>query len=221
MFEFCLEALGSNGYKYCVNIDKMLEKIIKLRMTYFRILFSTIATLVIASTIYSLTSKDPSKILTAFSLHTNGKKIFEYTSSRSLFNCLHGIRAISAIQVIYFHRNGYSQLYAMSPAELRFARSGRMAVDTFFVIGAMLQTISILKGIENKNLNILRMLWKRYMRYTPAVMGAMFLYILHPLFMEALMSDLPLNCRNNFKWHYLVPLIQNQNGNYWFNGYFW
>jgi peptidoglycan/LPS O-acetylase OafA/YrhL len=102
----------------------------------------------------------------------------------------------------------------------RFAQSGRMAVDAFFVMGAMLQTISVLKGIDNKNLRIFRMLWKRYVRYTPAVMGAMFLQILQPLFMNVLLDERPVNIRDDFKQKYFMPLVLKANLNL-MDGYFW
>jgi peptidoglycan/LPS O-acetylase OafA/YrhL len=42
-----------------------------------------------------------------------------------------------------------------------------LAVDTFFVMGALLMTWSTLRDCEKQQLNIPRMIWRRYIRYTP------------------------------------------------------
>jgi peptidoglycan/LPS O-acetylase OafA/YrhL len=51
-----------------------------------------------------------------------------------------------------------------------------IAVDTFFVMGALLLTISTLNALEKKKLIVLRMILHRYLRYTP-VYAALILYI--------------------------------------------
>jgi peptidoglycan/LPS O-acetylase OafA/YrhL len=83
-----------------------------------------------------------------------------------------------------------------------------LAVETFFVLGGFLQTISILKLIEKNRLNIPRVLWRRYLRYTPAGLGASFLYVLHPhLLGENVFNYFERVVENPF-WPYLLQ-IQN------------
>lgn len=54
--------------------------------------------------------------------------------------------------------------------------TNNLAVDTFFVMGGLLATISTLNALEQKKLNVIRMMFHRYLRYTP-VLAALILYI--------------------------------------------
>jgi peptidoglycan/LPS O-acetylase OafA/YrhL len=44
-----------------------------------------------------------------------------------------------------------------------------IAVDTFFLMGALLLTLSMLRAMDKNRLNILRMIFHRYLRYTPVL----------------------------------------------------
>lgn len=126
-------------------------------------------------------SKDPNKLLSAFSLYTNGKKLFDLTPSSTLFNSLNGIRSISALWIVFLHRNSFIlKNKSLNNAQLNLVHVGYNVVDTFFVIGGLLQTISLLKALNGKRLNIPRVICKRYLRYTPAVIGSSFIQIILP-----------------------------------------
>lgn len=59
------------------------------------------------------------------------------------------------------------------------------AVDTFLVMGAMLMTISTLNSIYKKKLNIPRMIWCRYLRYTPPLAALLlFTVTLYKFFLD-------------------------------------
>lgn len=65
----------------------------------------------------------------------------------------------------------YDKLYSV------VLSANNIAVDTFLVMGALLVTISTLNSLETKNFNICRMIFHRYLRYTP-VFAALILYII-------------------------------------------
>lgn len=97
--------------------------------------------------------------------------------SPNSINCLHGIRAMSILWIILGHR--YSNQFPWgNPIDVQAFLRGTsiaagimnahtLAVDTFFVMGALLMTWSTLRDCEKKQLNIPRMIWRRYIRYTP------------------------------------------------------
>jgi peptidoglycan/LPS O-acetylase OafA/YrhL len=85
-----------------------------------------------------------------------------------------------------------------------------LAVDTFLIMGALLMTWSTLKDCEKQQLNILRMIWRRYLRYTPVfaalvfAAASIFRFAFNgPLFLDMLRD----NCVNNWWWALLH--IQN------------
>jgi len=139
--------------------------------------------------------------------------------SPSSINCLHGLRAISIFWIILGHRI-HLQFPWGNPKDYRAFMNERiismplhthhLAVDTFLVMGALLMTWSTLKDCEKKQLNIVRMIWRRYIRYTPVlaalVLGAasIFRFTLNgPLYLDMLRD----NCINNWWWALLH--IQN------------
>lgn len=178
---------------------------------FLRSIFTFLVILSIISTFYDIktpnSQEDQKKIFVAFSLFTNFKKIFDVTPSAGSLNCIHGIRSISALCIILCHRVGMPS-QNISKSQRNFLISTVLAVETFFVLGGFLQTISVLKLIEKNKLNIPRVLWRRYLRYTPAVLGASFLYVLHPhvlgenVFNENAVDMFRDACRELF-WNYL------------------
>lgn len=124
-------------------------------------------------------SKEPNKLLISFSIYTNGKKLFDMTESKSSINSLHGLRALSIIWIMFGHRitnqlrlphKNYKALvefYGEWYSIIVYAYS--IAVDTFFLMGALLLTMSTLRAIEKNRLNIPRMILHRYLRYTPVL----------------------------------------------------
>ncbi|XP_070502744.1 nose resistant to fluoxetine protein 6-like [Chironomus tepperi] len=147
------------------------------------LIFGVSIMLMLLSTIYDLfmhqKSKEPNKLLISFSVYTNGKKLFDMTENKSTINSLHGLRALSIIWIMFGHRitnqlglpyrnnNELFEFYQQWYSVIVYAYS--IAVDTFFLMGALLLTMSTLRAIEKNNLNILRMIFHRYLRYTPVL----------------------------------------------------
>lgn len=165
-------------------------------------------------------SKEPNKLLTAFSVYTNGSKLFDMTESKSSINSLHGLRAISIIWIMFGHRvtNQLAIPYRNFNTMIEFHRqlysvivfSYSIAVDTFFLMGGLLLAMSTIRAIEKNNLNILRMILHRYLRYTP-VLGVS---ILCAITLPKYLADGPLsfehfsgNCEKN--WLPAIFHVQN------------
>lgn len=76
----------------------------------YRTIFAIILLVALGSTIYDIMAKinefQPNKLYIAFSLYTNGQKLFDVTKSKSpnSINCLHGIRSLSILWIIFGHR---------------------------------------------------------------------------------------------------------------------
>lgn len=131
---------------------------------------------------------DPNQFLISFSAYTNGKKLFDISKSKSpnSIRCLNGLRGISVLWIIFGHRfvnqqrfpltnhatvhELYNNIYSV------ILTSYDSAVDTFFVMGAVLLTMSVLKALDKRALNIPRLIIHRYIRYTP-VLAALILYL--------------------------------------------
>ncbi|KAG5670208.1 hypothetical protein PVAND_000486 [Polypedilum vanderplanki] len=142
-------------------------------------------------TIYEITSikrnKNINKLFISFSIYTNGAKLFDVTKikTKSSLNCLHGLKALSILWIILGHRFDFQNLWLNSSDYRDFLKTPlssiikthQNAVDTFLVIGGLLMTWSTLKHCEKNNLNILRMIWKRYLRLTP-VLAAIILFVI-------------------------------------------
>ena len=148
--------------------------------------------LVVSNTIYDVIKRyksvDPNELLISFSAYTNGNQLFDVTKNKSpnSINCLMGLRSMSLMWIIFGHRFSNQQSFPMTnPVAVRqhyshiysvIFSSHNIAVDTFFVMGGLLLTISTLKALDKKTLNIPRMILHRYIRYTP-VLAAIVLYI--------------------------------------------
>ncbi|XP_070501268.1 nose resistant to fluoxetine protein 6-like [Chironomus tepperi] len=196
-------------------------------LDYFAIsLFSIFALLITASTIYDiikLKSKnpEPNKLLSSFSVYTNGYKLFDITKSKSSssINCLHGLRGMSILWIILGHRitnqypwgntNDFIEFLTGKSIAAGIINAHTLAVDTFFVMGALLMTWSTLRDCEKKQLNIPRMIWRRYIRYTP-IYAALILSVVS--FSKVLLkgpfySDLSETCVKN--WWLTLLHVQN------------
>lgn len=165
-------------------------------------------------------SLERNKLLAAFSVYTNGRKLIDITrqTSKNSIDCLLGLRAISVLWIMFGHRfsnqtafptrnrlvinEHYEHIYST------IVSSYSIAVDTFFVMGALLLTISTLNALDKKRLNVPRMILHRYLRYTPV-------FAVLVLFMVSLWKFLPSgpvvlpefedNCRK-YWWSTLIHL---------------
>lgn len=152
----------------------------------------------LASTIYDVSfliqgsTGDPSSLFSAFSIYRNSLRLFDTTPNKNSINSLHGLRALSILWIMFGHRvsNQLNFPIANPPAVMDFYNhvysvmlsSYSIAVDTFLLMAALLLTISTLKAIEKKTLNIPRMILHRYIRYTPVLGVAILCTITLPKF---------------------------------------
>lgn len=133
--------------------------------TIFRIIFSSFGLLLISSTTYDVLmqhqGKATNKLFIAFSVYTNGEKLFDISRSKSKnsIDCLNGLRAIALMWIIFGHRI-YVQFAVSLVNEKEFTEfletvpsvflsSFHIWVDTFFVMGGLLVTWSFMKAFDS------------------------------------------------------------------------
>lgn len=145
-----------------------------------------------ASTLYDVLMQragvDANKLLKSFSAYTNGQKLFDMTESSSpnTINCLLGLRSLSVLWIMFGHRFSNQQAFPTTNVVSILQHynhfysviltSYNIAVDTFFLMGALLMTISTLNALDKKRFNFPKIVLHRYLRYTP-VFAALMLYI--------------------------------------------
>lgn len=101
----------------------------------------------------------PQKLLAAFSLRQNLRQLMKISKpSIHLIPCLHGIRCLTIIWIIWGHDymflllapnvNSYEVIaWAQTPFSM-ILQSGTIAVDTFFLLSGMLLVMSTLRELE-------------------------------------------------------------------------
>lgn len=119
-------------------------------------------------------------LLLAFSAWTNGKRLMHVAPpSDSNFPCIGGIRYISTMWVITFHRyrfplavpftNLITMSERVSDPTVMVIVNAPLAVDTFFLIGGFLSSYAFMKATRARNrFNFLSYYVHRYVRLTPA-----------------------------------------------------
>jgi peptidoglycan/LPS O-acetylase OafA/YrhL len=128
------------------------------------VIFSTVLILVVASTIYEIVCNvnnfEKRKLLTSFSIYSNSKAIMTMKPSSSkemLF--LHGIRSLSIIWIVICHTymitywlvptmNSHAMLDWLGNFSSMFFMTGFMGVDTFFMMSALLMTLSVFRELD-------------------------------------------------------------------------
>lgn len=119
----------------------------------------------ISSTVYDVLirqqEKVPHKLYIAFSMYTNGEKLFDITKSKSKnsIDCLNGLRGVSLLWIIFGHRSfspwgvattNANELYDwLETVPSAFAGSFHIWVDTFLVMGGLLVTQSFLNALDS------------------------------------------------------------------------
>ncbi|XP_055613173.1 O-acyltransferase like protein-like [Uranotaenia lowii] len=187
LYQSYLESLKAPGlavYGYVCQQKSVVE--FDGAVTVATVVYSIMAALVIASTAYEVCMKYLDRVvnplLSSFSLDKNIRSIFHIvpkskTSSRTI-DCVNGIRALSMIWIVVVHvherlpalpienppaRADYLMSFAFSVLWI----AGYFAVDTFFVLGSMLATMSLLKELDrNGKINLLKLYVNRYVRIT-------------------------------------------------------
>jgi hypothetical protein len=102
----------------------------------------------------------PCQLLSSFSAYTNGYKLFDVTVSKSPsdIRCLHGIRALSILYIIFGHRYGLPMWNVISNGaamtdwqkswHVGIYHTHQVAVDVFFLMGGLLVVWSMLKSFD-------------------------------------------------------------------------
>ncbi|XP_030245897.1 nose resistant to fluoxetine protein 6, partial [Drosophila navojoa] len=140
---------------------------------------------------YSLGSQ---KLLAAFSLRQNLRQLMKISKpSIHLIPCLHGIRCLTIIWIIWGHDymflllapnvNSYEVIaWAQTPFSM-ILQSGTIAVDTFFLLSGMLLAMSTLRELDRRagRLHVPLMYLHRIVRLTPVLaIAVLFLMTLFP-----------------------------------------
>ncbi|XP_043065194.1 nose resistant to fluoxetine protein 6-like [Drosophila ficusphila] len=131
-------------------------------------------------------------LVKAFSARANSRSLFRIVPSKSnpnVIDCLHGIRCMSLIWVIYCHElifflnspslNSNEMFsWAITPFA-SFVLHGYFSVDSFFVLGGMLVCMVALRSMEKSGgkLNPLLMYLHRIIRILPVVVIAILVYM--------------------------------------------
>ncbi|CAG9835423.1 unnamed protein product [Diabrotica balteata] len=152
-------------------------------------ILAVIGVIVILATLYDMywqnyKQKNGARGLVAFSIYTNGKKLFQTSNRVSSLDCLDGIRVMSMIWVMAFHVYvKYIASYIFNSKEsiqitgsilgTLFA-TGHLACDALFLIGGTLVTYVYFSKTKDGDLTsytIIKHYLHRYIRLTPALIG--------------------------------------------------
>ncbi|XP_067000177.2 nose resistant to fluoxetine protein 6 [Anabrus simplex] len=146
-------------------------------------IFSFFGVLVVISTAYDILkqkSESRSNLMLAFSLYTNGRKLFTTSRSEDTLHCLHGIRFLSIAWVILGHRytlevslpaiNSLAFITEFLPDWKHLGiTNATLSVDTFFLLSGLLVAYVFFKQVPKTNsFNVPLYYLHRYIRLTPA-----------------------------------------------------
>ena len=148
---------------YNRQISQTLEK--RLISFNYSKLVASLAVIATLSTFYDIRSRRVNKenrnqFLLSFSIYTNGSNLIKTTQSKSAaeISCLHGIRGLSIISIVFLHSFFFRILTPFRDEKLikeflgtklaSTISAGNVSVDSFFVISAMLVTRSMLRELE-------------------------------------------------------------------------
>lgn len=163
-----------NGSDYTISTDynqseycKKSEPNRKTPTVYFVFGFTTamLVLLVALSTFYDVRThnremKNRNQLFLSFSCYTNATNLFniEQHQSSDEIKCLHGVRGVSIISIIFLHSYYFRAMFPIHhPNQLndfiesaygRFISGITVSVDSFFVMSGMLVTRTILRDLE-------------------------------------------------------------------------
>lgn len=151
-------------------------------------IFLIILILVIASTIYESTvlrrKSEPDQLFAAFSLHTNVNRLLRIGCDPGSLECLNGLRVVSTLWIVLLHSyDAYRFMPTVyNPNRVEEFRSGlgravvsqaTLAVDTFFVIGGMVNCIGFLRAKQKgETFSYPKYVLHRLVRVAPALFAA-------------------------------------------------
>ncbi|XP_018568699.1 O-acyltransferase like protein [Anoplophora glabripennis] len=133
---------------------------------------------------YNYMEREPHyAIILAFSVYSNGEKLFRVNKNSTELTCLNGIRFLSITWVLIGH---VYTMYLAAPVvnfidilewivTLRSLTitNGTLSVDTFFFLSGLLVVYSFIKAMNNGvKFNIFKFYLHRYLRLTPALAAA-------------------------------------------------
>lgn len=147
--------------------------------------------LVLISTTYDVLAREdktkhPNKLLITFSVYTNGMKLFKVAESSTKIDCLEGLKSLSVLLIILFHRFELHHVETTNAQAFReFFKSYNityfvwevLCIDTLLTISGVLCAMQILTALEKKAFNTARLLVYHYMRYTPVLVAATLCFV--------------------------------------------
>ncbi|XP_034653957.1 nose resistant to fluoxetine protein 6 [Drosophila subobscura] len=160
------------------------------------VLLSVFASVMIICTVYDYlrcgdNSKLPPRIVSVFSARANSRSLFamvDIKSSPNVIHCLHGIRCMSLIWVIFGHEfiialispniNQMDVLRWVQQAFSSFILYAPFSVDTFFFLSGLLLVVISLRFLDKTKgkINVPMMYLHRYLRLTPLLAVAILVY---------------------------------------------
>ncbi|KAK7492833.1 hypothetical protein BaRGS_00015971 [Batillaria attramentaria] len=129
------------------------------------------------------------KLLTSFSLYTNGNKLLSMRQGAGSLTSIHGVRFISMTWVVLGHTMLAAQQFSsnyipwLETSRERYLfqiiANAPVAVDTFFVLSGLLVSYLSLKEMARSRgrLNWFLFYFHRFWRLTPVYMMVLFLYV--------------------------------------------
>ncbi|XP_055841197.1 nose resistant to fluoxetine protein 6-like [Episyrphus balteatus] len=186
--------------------------------------------LMILSSAYELYAsyyqKKPNTLLLAFSILTNGKRLFAISTkkSRNSIDCLIGIRVLSTIWIINHH--SYTNMFGspiinnLDVADWFYSwifmpfYNGSISVDTFFFMGGLLVAWIGFKELDKTNgkINPIMNIVHRYFRLTPILLAGLVLtFSVNKITYTGPMKDVYMakNTCNGYNWWPVLLYIQN------------
>ena len=156
------------------------------------------------------------KVLLAFSLYSNSKRLFEPKQEKSTLDILNAMRVLSILWVILGHSEYFrlldSVMLNLQDVESKFKHfnytilfSGPFAVDTFFWIGGFLQSYILVQRLTSKgSLNWLLVVFHRLLRIVP-----LFLFVI------CLSWSLAKYIGDGPKWYNADQIMHRDCSEYW------
>ncbi|KAH8385578.1 hypothetical protein KR200_000705 [Drosophila serrata] len=159
-------------------------------------------------------------VVKVFSARVNSRALFRVVENKSnpnVIDCLHGIRCLSLIWVVYCHQYTMQTLGAnlnivlykswSESSSASFVLHGFFSVDSFFFLGGMLVSLIALRSMDKTKgkLNVPLMYLHRLMRILPVLAIAILVYIRimrivsgGPMFKGGYMAT--STCESNWYW---------------------
>lgn len=166
------------------------------------------------------------RTFTAFSLYTNGNKLFELSTAKKndALDSLNGIRVISMLWIILTHTYllpiKSTMLYSRNFLNIsesylfQFIVNGWVLVDSFFFVSSLLITFNQLRILQRTSgrINLFRIILQRLIRFSPSLWFVISLIFVLPIFVKGPLAHEYLNdqiehCSNG--WFLNVLFINN------------